>query len=407
MKKLVTLSTVAGLHLAVISMIFIQPGCGSSEQPTESMTAATSTDEATQINSDIVPADFNAAPASNANTVATVEEPEAIKPPEGSNALRDTPTRPNSTWNMHGKKGQELVAVKSDDGQIEPVAPAASTKPAEVKSAFADTASLPTTIYKVQKGDSLSIIAKKHKVSLDSLLNANSLDKNSILKIGQEIKVPAAKLVTSNTSPVSATAPVASTSALNDSVAENAEIYVVQKGDSLSKIASKKSTTVAQIKALNNLKNDNIILGQKLTLPKSGATAPASETTSKTVAASTTTAGANETIHEVKSGETLGGIAKKYGTSVAKISERNSITDPRKLRLGQKIIVPSAKTSTVADAASSTQPKATEATTAPAQSTVTAPAQTAPVQQAPITVENTTIPAQSTTTAPSDVIEIQ
>ena len=44
------------------------------------------------------------------------------------------------------------------------------------------------------------------------------------------------------------------------------EFYVVKPGDSLSKIASKydKTVTVETIKKLNNLKSDNIEVGQKL-----------------------------------------------------------------------------------------------------------------------------------------------
>ena len=44
--------------------------------------------------------------------------------------------------------------------------------------------------------------------------------------------------------------------------------FVVQKGDTLSKIASAAKVSVAEIKRINNLKNDVIREGQKLKLPK-------------------------------------------------------------------------------------------------------------------------------------------
>ncbi|MBO7721279.1 MAG: LysM peptidoglycan-binding domain-containing protein [Kiritimatiellae bacterium] len=44
--------------------------------------------------------------------------------------------------------------------------------------------------------------------------------------------------------------------------------YVVQSGDTLSLIAQAFDTTVPKIKELNNLKNDNLRVGQKLNLPK-------------------------------------------------------------------------------------------------------------------------------------------
>jgi LysM repeat protein len=43
--------------------------------------------------------------------------------------------------------------------------------------------------------------------------------------------------------------------------------YVVRKGDNLSSIAKKFNTTVAKIKAKNNLKSDKLQIGQKLTIP--------------------------------------------------------------------------------------------------------------------------------------------
>ena len=44
--------------------------------------------------------------------------------------------------------------------------------------------------------------------------------------------------------------------------------YVVQSGDTLSLIAQAFGTTVAKIKEMNGLKNDNLRIGQKLNLPK-------------------------------------------------------------------------------------------------------------------------------------------
>ena len=44
--------------------------------------------------------------------------------------------------------------------------------------------------------------------------------------------------------------------------------YTVQSGDTLSLIAQAFRTTVAKIKEMNGLKNDNLRIGQKLNLPK-------------------------------------------------------------------------------------------------------------------------------------------
>lgn len=52
-----------------------------------------------------------------------------------------------------------------------------------------------------------------------------------------------------------------------EEVSENYEIYKVQPGDSLGVIAQKQNKTIREIKDLNGLKNDVIIVGQKLKIP--------------------------------------------------------------------------------------------------------------------------------------------
>ncbi|MCQ2214828.1 MAG: peptidoglycan DD-metalloendopeptidase family protein [Bacteroidales bacterium] len=44
-------------------------------------------------------------------------------------------------------------------------------------------------------------------------------------------------------------------------------------------------------------------------------------------------------IHKVRSGDTLGGIARKYGTTVAEICKLNKITAKKTLKIGQNLIV--------------------------------------------------------------------
>ena len=51
------------------------------------------------------------------------------------------------------------------------------------------------------------------------------------------------------------------------------------------------------------------------------------------------TATGGTTIHVVTSGETLSGIAVKFGTTVAKLQALNGIKDPDKIFVGQKIKV--------------------------------------------------------------------
>lgn len=110
------------------------------------------------------------------------------------------------------------------------------------------------TTYTVQKGDTLYKIATKYDTTVAKLQQLNSLQDHTIY-FAQEIKVPAKAIAVGNT---------------NNSVKNNAapamepSIYIVVKGDNLSKIATKNSTTVANIKEWNQLKTDVIYVGQAL-----------------------------------------------------------------------------------------------------------------------------------------------
>jgi LysM repeat protein len=82
------------------------------------------------------------------------------------------------------------------------------------------------------------------------------------LRIGQKVLLPAGTDITkkaerraSSALPANAKRPAGST------------VYVVKSGDVLSTIANKHGVTVAAIKGANNLKNDTIWVGQKLTIP--------------------------------------------------------------------------------------------------------------------------------------------
>ena len=80
------------------------------------------------------------------------------------------------------------------------------------------------------------------------------------------------------------------------------------------------------------------------------------------------------TVHVVKSGETLGVIAKKYQVKVGDIATAHTIADPTKIRVGQSLKIPGVQA-----------PAAKNATPAPAVAPAPAPAvEPAPVAPAPV-----------------------
>jgi cell wall-associated NlpC family hydrolase len=106
------------------------------------------------------------------------------------------------------------------------------------------------THYKVRNGDTLYSISKKFSISVNAIKKTNNLQKSSI-KTNQVLKITAKN-------GQKATAKHSG----KDSY------YIVKKGDTLSKIATKTKVSVKQLTALNDINPKQIRPGQKLVLVK-------------------------------------------------------------------------------------------------------------------------------------------
>ena len=134
-------------------------------------------------------------------------------------------------------------------------------------------------------------------------------------------------------------------------------VYKVKSGDYLGRIATKYRVSVNQIKRWNNLKSNNIRVGQRLIIYRGGK-APASSSSTASSAAkpaapatkptqatakpeSTPVASGDYIIYTVKDGDSFYSIAKNYpGVSAQNIMDFNGI-DSSKIRPGMKIKIPS------------------------------------------------------------------
>lgn len=123
-----------------------------------------------------------------------------------------------------------------------------------------------THTYTVQPGDSLSKIADQHGISLTQLMEWNQLT-TTLLHPGHVLVVK-----DPNTSK--------STPSASNKSSQSTISYVVKPGDTLAKIAREHQTTVAQLKAQNNLTSDLIYVGQTLVV---NGKASASKTTTPAV----------------------------------------------------------------------------------------------------------------------------
>ena len=168
-----------------------------------------------------------------------------------------------------------------------------------------------TSTYTVKKGDGLGAIAERHGMTLQEIRELNGLKDNNI-QVGQKLKV------TGKASEERSEKPEAKSST-----------YTVKKGDSLGAIAERFGVTVDQLRDWNGIKGNNIQAGQKLTIGgKSKSSSKAGS--SKSAKAKT---------HKVRSGESLGVIAEKYGTTAAAIRRANGIKGDN-IRVGQTLKIP-------------------------------------------------------------------
>lgn len=119
------------------------------------------------------------------------------------------------------------------------------------------------TFHVVQQGETLYRIALRFNTTVRALAQANGITNTSLIYAGQRLRIPG----TTTTTPVPpTTSPPPATST-----------YTVQRGDTLFRIAVRFRTTVAQIVALNNIANPNIVYtGQVLKIPSTSSTSPTS-----------------------------------------------------------------------------------------------------------------------------------
>jgi len=121
------------------------------------------------------------------------------------------------------------------------------------------------------------------------------------------------------------------------------KVYVVQKGDVLSKIAAKLGVSTRELIEINGIKNKNkIFVGQKLTVPDYAASVPGATTvTPKRSSKPAIDIPEGGLTYTVRKGDYLSKIARKYGVKVSSIRSANSLKGD-KILVGQKLIIPSA-----------------------------------------------------------------
>lgn len=154
--------------------------------------------------------------------------------------------------------------------------------------------------HKVSRGQTLGAIARRYGVSVGNLKRWNGL-KGSTIYIGQKLKLYG----------VSGGSPSGG----------KAVTHVVRRGETLGGIARRYRVSVANLREWNNVRSSTIYVGQKL----------------KILGSSVQDVSGAATYHTVQRGETLGGIARRYGKRVAELARWNSLGARKTIYPGQKL----------------------------------------------------------------------
>lgn len=172
--------------------------------------------------------------------------------------------------------------------------------------------------YKVKSGDTLSVLANKYKTTTAVIRTANGLKGNNI-RVGQHLLIPA------STKGNSAYTLTASNRLQKTQAKARGQIkltHTVKSGDSLWSIAKANKVSHQSLAKWNGMgPRDTLRVGQKLVIWKNGADGAIIRTV----------------FYNVRSGDTISGIASKFKVKSQDIVKWNSLHKKKYLQPGQKL----------------------------------------------------------------------
>jgi LysM repeat protein len=201
------------------------------------------------------------------------------------------------------------------------VAPAA-LHPASAEATTAQSG----TVHIVQPGDTLYSISLRYGVSASAIAQANGLVNPNYIYVGQRLVIPG-----SYHPGVPGTPPGGSCT------------HVVQLGDTLSGIAWQYGTTVQALMSANGISNpDYIYVGQVLMIPGCGQppVPPPPPPPGPPAPGPHPPAPPCGQSYVVQPGDTLSGIAFRYGTTVQALARANGLYYPYTIYPGQRLHIP-------------------------------------------------------------------
>lgn len=155
--------------------------------------------------------------------------------------------------------------------------------------------------YTVKSGDTLWGIAEMYRTSVSAIVSENGIANPNLIYPGEVLRITLADNVPSS---------------------EMNNTYLVRRGDTLWGIAQMYRTSVARLAAMNHISDPNLIYpGEILQVSSSGSTGDVGRT------------------YVVRYGDTLSGIARRYGTTVSQLAAANGIENPNLIYAGEVLTV--------------------------------------------------------------------
>ena len=237
----------------------------------------------------------------------------------------------------------------------------------------------------VKPGDTISGLADRYGISVNSLMKANGIRNSDHVEVGQTLRLP---------------------SGARGVVSAGQGRHRVQGGDTLGGIAARYRVSERDLIAINNLPSaDHVEVGQTLKLPTS-AVLPKPKPVAK-AKPTPIKANPNATSHTVARGQTLTQIARAYEVPVASLIDLNTINDPNKVTIGTKLMLretrPEITESVSTTGQSSTEPAVKPVLTAtasqPTKTVQVKPVQAKPAAQKPAPAKTT--PTKSVAAKPA------
>jgi len=160
----------------------------------------------------------------------------------------------------------------------------------------------PTQWYRVRRGDSLSVVARRFGMKVRQLKDMNNLSSN-LIRVGKKLRVR---------------------TGVDDEINRTATWYRVRYGDSLGRIASRFGTSVRKLKRLNSLSTHLIYPGDRLRVR--GTPAPQKSRTGESQ------------WYRVRRGDSLWTIARQFSVSVRDLRTLNNLSSSI-IRTGHMLMV--------------------------------------------------------------------